>query len=113
METTPRGRQLQDWAVLKYGWLFILMVHIVFLAAGVREIKSAIEMFDPALLDPSERRLDHVMQALYMWTLAFSIILMVLSVFVMEIFRSQRKILQLLTLQQRPAEPPPPTNAGS
>lgn len=100
METTPRGRQVEDWVVLKYGWLFIFLVHIVFLAAGVREIKSAIEMFDPQLLDPSERRLDHVMQALYMWTLAFSVILMILSVFVMEIFRSQRKILQLLIKQQ-------------
>ena len=47
MDRTPGKPYLRDWAVLKYGWLIVVLVHVVFLGLGVQQIRSALEMFDP------------------------------------------------------------------
>jgi hypothetical protein len=110
----PGKSQLRDWAVLKYGWLIVVLVHVVFLGLGVQQIRSALDMFDPELLNISQLRLDHVIQATYMVTIAFSVILLILAVFILEIFRTQRAILNELqelrdvqeAHQPRPSAPP-------
>jgi len=96
MSSTPEKPKIEDWVILKYGWLFVFLVHIVFLGAGVREMRAAQELFSPELLDTAQLRLDHVFQAIYMWTIAFSILLLIVAVFILEIFRNQKRILERL-----------------
>ena len=108
---------IEDWAVLKYGWLAVFLLHVAFLGMGVYNIKMALDMFDPDLIRVEQRRLDFVIQAVYMVTIAFSIILLILAVFVLEIFRNQRRLMhqmdQIIALQQDAAHtrtdgaPPP------
>ena len=78
---------------MKYGWLAVFLVHVVFLAFGVYHIKAALDMYDPRLIDVDQRRIELVIQAVYMVTIAFSIILLILAVFVLEIFRNQRRLM--------------------
>ena len=117
MEEPGRSRMIEDWSVLKYGWLAVFLLHVAFLSIGVYNIKAALEMFDPELIRVEQRRLDYVIQAIYMVTIAFSIILLILAVFVLEIFRNQRRLMhqmdQILERQggapvtaERPAAPP-------
>ncbi|MBI4860349.1 MAG: hypothetical protein HY815_08815 [Candidatus Riflebacteria bacterium] len=93
MSSSTGRKHFHDWAILKYGWLAVFLFHVAFLYFGVREIKIALDIFDKTLLSTDQRRIDHVIQAIYMVTLAFSIILLIIAVFVLEIFRAQRKIL--------------------
>jgi len=76
--------------------MIVFLIHVVFLAFGMQQIKIALDMFEPELLAPSQLRLDHVIQAVYMVTIAFSILLLILAVFVLEIFRTQRRIINHL-----------------
>lgn len=122
MEPVPRSRMIEDWAILKYGWLAVFLVHIAFLAMGVYYIKASLDMFDPELTHATQRRLDLTIQSIYMWeqrrmdnviqatymvTIAFSIIMLILAVFVLEIFRNQRKLMhqmdELIALQRGPS----------
>lgn len=117
MEQTGRSRMIEDWSVLKYGWLAVFLLHVAFLGIGVYNFKAALEMFDPELIRVEQRRLDYVIQAIYMVTIAFSIILLILAVFVLEIFRNQRRLMhqmdEILERQNPTAGPsrtgqPPP-----
>ena len=96
MEAPGKSRMIEDWAILKYGWLAVFLLHVAFLGIGVYNIKAALEMFDPELIRVEQRRLDYVIQAVYMVTIAFSIILLILAVFVLEIFRNQRRLMHQL-----------------
>jgi hypothetical protein len=96
-----RGPFIEDWALLKYGWLAVFLVHVAFLAIGVWQIRAALEMWDPKFLEVEQRRIDHVIQAVYMVTIAFSIILLILAVFVLEIFRTQHRLLHRLEQNER------------
>lgn len=87
----------EDWAVLKWGWLAIFLLHLAFLIVGIHFMKEALRLEDPTLLVPSERRIGLVIEALYSVTIAFSILLLILAVFVLEIFRAQRRILEMIT----------------
>lgn len=102
-------RSIEDWAILKYGWLAVFLVHVVFLAFGVWHIKAALDMYDPRLIDVDQRRIELVIQAVYMVTIAFSIILLILAVFVLEIFRNQRRIMTRLeeVIAERTGGEPP------
>jgi hypothetical protein len=105
---------IEDWLVLKYGWLLVFVVHVAFLGIGVWQIKTALDLWAPDLISPEARRLDHVIHAVYMIAISFSILLLILAVFVLEIFRNQYKLMRRLDemLPQRassvPAPPAPP-----
>jgi hypothetical protein len=109
-------RSIEDWSVLKYGWLAVFLVHVVFLASGVWFIKQALDITDPnpkaiaKLLDLDQRRFELVIQAGYMVTIAFSIILLILAVFVLELFRNQRRMMTRLeeVIAERSGAPPAP-----
>lgn len=103
---------IEDWSVLKYGWLAVFLLHVAFLGIGVYNIKAALEMFDPELIRVEQRRLDYVIQAIYMVTIAFSIILLILAVFVLEIFRNQRRLMHQMD-QIIANQTPTPTTSGS
>lgn len=116
MPTRPT-RSIEDWAVLKYGWLAVFLVHVIFLSSGVFFIKQALDITDPSpqamsrLVDVEQRRLELVIQAVYMVTIAFSIILLILAVFVLEVFRNQRRLMARLEeiLAERTGGPAPPS----
>lgn len=103
---------IEDWSVLKYGWLAVFLLHVAFLGIGVYNIKAALEMFDPELIRVEQRRLDYVIQAIYMVTIAFSIILLILAVFVLEIFRNQRRLMHQMD-QILANQTPTPSTSGS
>lgn len=90
-------QRIDDWLLMKYGWLAVFVLHIVFLLMGVHWLKSALNLWDSELLTTSQIRLEHFITAAYMLTIAFSIILLILAVFIFEIFRTQRKILRLVS----------------
>lgn len=96
MEARKTSPHIEDWAILKYGWLLVFLVHVVFLGFGVVEIKQALDMFDKKLLEIAELRIDHVIQGLYMLVIAFSVLLLIVAIFALEIFRTQRRILREL-----------------
>ena len=131
MEPLPRSRMIEDWSVLKYGWLAVFLVHVAFLAMGVYYIKASLDMFDPELIKSTarrldltiqsvyifeQRRMDLVIQATYMVTVAFSIIMLIIAVFVLEIFRNQRRLMhqldEIIALQNRPAGVTPATSGS-
>ncbi|MBI3890014.1 MAG: hypothetical protein HY303_00635 [Candidatus Wallbacteria bacterium] len=93
-------RNIDDWTVMKYGWLGVFVLHVVFLLAGVHWLKSALNLWDTQLLEPGQIRLENFITAAYMLTIAFSIMLLIMAVFIFEIFRAQRKILRLLAEKQ-------------
>lgn len=89
-------RPIEDWTVMKYGWLAVFSLHVVFLIGGIHWLKSALNLWDSELLSPGQIRIENFITAVYMLTIAFSIILLILAVFVFEIFRTQRKIFRIL-----------------
>jgi hypothetical protein len=120
MSAVRPTRSIEDWAVLKYGWLAVFLVHVIFLASGVFFIKQALDITDPSphamakLIDVEQRRLEMVIQAVYMVTIAFSIILLILAVFVLEVFRNQRRLMTRLEelVAEREAQAGPPRSGG-
>ncbi len=98
---------------MKYGWLAVFVLHIVFLIMGVHWLKSALNLWHADLLAPSQIRLENFITATYMLTIAFSIILLILAVFVFEIFRAQRKILRILAEERGLEERVPATEKTS
>jgi hypothetical protein len=106
-------RAIEDWSVLKYGWLAVFGAHLTFLFLGMQFIKDAMRLDHPSLLDPAERRITLVIEALYAITIAFSILLLILAVFVLEILRLQRRVVELLAADGRfsRASPVPPPSA--
>ena len=109
-------RSIEDWAILKYGWLAVFLVHVIFLASGVYFIKQALDIYDPKLIEVDQRRLEMVIQAIYMVTVAFSIILLILAVFVLEVFRNQRRLMtrleELVAEREERGGPPPQSHPG-
>jgi magnesium-transporting ATPase (P-type) len=87
----PEG--LLDWTVLKYGWLIVFLIHGSFLFIGLHFLRQAAYMENPALYTPEQLRISHLLTSTYMVTIAFSLILVILAVFVLEIFRTTQKLL--------------------
>ena len=85
-------RYIDDWTILKYGWLAVFIIHIAFLAMGVFWLKQALRMEHPSLYNIPQLRISHTLTALYLITIAFSIILLIITVFVFEIFRTTRRL---------------------
>jgi hypothetical protein len=82
----------QDWTILKYGWVGVFLVHVVFLGVGLYFLKQAYYMEDVSLYTPAELRISYFLTSVYMATIAFSVVLLIVAVFVLEIFRSLRKL---------------------
>jgi hypothetical protein len=87
----PEG--LLDWTVLKYGWLLVFLIHGSFLFIGLHFLRQAAYMENPALYTPEQIRISYMLTSTYMVAIAFSLILVILAVFVLEIFRTTQKIL--------------------
>lgn len=85
-------RFIDDWTVLRYGWLAVFLIHIAFLAMGVFWLKRAWRMEDASLYSVPEVRISHVITAGYMLTIAFSIILLIITVFLFEVFKMLRRV---------------------
>jgi len=90
------GKYIDDWTILKYGWLAVFIIHIAFLAMGIYWLKQAWRLEHPELYSIAELRYSYALTAQYMLAIAFSIILLIITVFVFEIFRSQRRITREL-----------------
>ena len=82
-----------DWTVLKYGWLVVFLIHGIFLMIGLRFLRSAAYYHDPSLYSPEQLRISHLLDSMYMFSIAFSLLLVILAVFVLEIFRTTQKIV--------------------
>lgn len=80
------------------------MLHVVFLLGGIQWLKEALNEWDASLITASQRVLEHFITAAYMLSIAFSIILLILAVFVLEIFRTQRRMYRILTALEGFAE---------
>lgn len=87
----PEG--ILDWTVLKYGWLLVFLLHGVFLWLGLSLLRSEAYKVGKDLGVMAELRITHLLHGAYLVAIAFSLILVVLAVFVLEIFRANQKIL--------------------
>ena len=87
-----RGDVAEDWTILKYGWIGVFLVHIVFLGAGLWFLKQAYYMEDMSLYTPEQLRISYFLTFGYMTTIAFSVIMLIQAVFVLEIFRATRRL---------------------
>lgn len=85
-------KYLDDWTVLKYGWLAVFIIHIAYLAVGVFWLKRALRMEHAELFTIPEVRLSYAMTAAHMITIAFSTILLIMTVFIFEIFKMTRRL---------------------
>lgn len=95
MNFVPK-KPFEDWTIFKYGWLIVFTLHMAFLAVGVHYMMAAYNMDHPDLLKAQGLRGTYLIIAGYMMVIAFSVLLLVLSILVFEVFRSQRKILRKL-----------------
>ena len=85
-------RYWDDWTILKYGWLAVFIIHIAFLGIGVFWLKQAWRMEHPDLYTIPELRVSYALTAAYMITISFSIILLIITVFVFDLFRTVRRL---------------------
>jgi hypothetical protein len=60
---------------------------------GLRFLRSAAYYHDPSLYSPEQLRISHLLDSMYMFSIAFSLLLVILAVFVLEIFRTTQKIV--------------------
>ena len=86
-------KYFDDWTVLKYGWLAIFIIHIAYLAVGVFWLKRALRMEGAVLLTLPELRVSYSLTAAHMITIAFSTILLIITVFIFEIFKMMRRLV--------------------
>lgn len=96
----PEG--ILDWTVLKYGWLIVFMIHGIFLVIGLGFLRRAAYLSETGvfrakelanLYGPEQLRISNLLDSMYMFAIAFSLILVILAVFVLEIFRTTQKVL--------------------
>ncbi len=85
-------RGILDWTILKYGWLIVFLIHGVFLYMGLIFLRQAYHMEGPTLYTPEQLRISLLLTSIYMVSIAFSLILVILAVFVLEIFRATQKL---------------------
>jgi len=83
-----------DWTVLKYGWLAVFIIHIAYLAVGVFWLKRALRLEHTELFTIPEVRITYALTAAHMVTIAFSTILLIITVFVFEIFKMHRRLAE-------------------
>ncbi len=96
MSQRSKSEGLLDWTVLKYGWLLVFAVHGIFLWIGMTFLRSAAYSHNTALYSPEQLRISQLLDSMYMFAIAFSLLLVILAVFVLEIFRATQKILMEL-----------------
>lgn len=102
----PEG--ILDWTVLKYGWLIVFVIHGIFLSIGLGFLRAASRAHHPTLYSPEQVRISNMLEAHYMFSIAFSLIVVVLAVFVLEIFRATQKLLiEVRELREAVAGAPP------
>lgn len=79
-----------DWTVLRYGWLAVFILHIGYLIAGNQWLKSALAISDPLLNAPPEVRITYALTSAKMIIVGFSAVLLMITVFIYEIFKMVR-----------------------
>lgn len=83
-----------DWTVLRYGWVVVFLIHAAFLVIGLQFLRRAYLMHHDALYTIDQLRISHLLTGAYMLGVAFSLILVILAIFVLEIFRTTHRLAQ-------------------
>jgi hypothetical protein len=84
----------EDRELLKYFWYFIFLLHITFLGMGIYWLNEGYKLLDAHNISKGELRLDTLFLAIHMESVAFSIILLVIAIYVYVIHRKQNMILK-------------------
>jgi hypothetical protein len=79
-----------DWTVLRYGWLAVFIIHIGYLIAGNQALKGALAVSSPLLNTPPEVRITFALTSAKMIIVGFSAVLLMITVFIYEIFKMVR-----------------------
>ena len=104
-------KYLDDWTVLKYGWLAVFIIHIAYLAVGVFWLKRAMRMEHAELFTIPEVRISYALTASHMITIAFSTILLIMTVFIFEIFKMMRRLVRdVEDIREYVGAPRPPSD---
>lgn len=101
-----------DWTILKYGWLIVFLIHGVFLYIGLHWLRQAYHMEHASLYTPEQLRISHLLTSVYMVSIAFSLILVILAVFVLEIFRGVQRMSQDMQDIREALDLAPPRSSG-
>lgn len=86
----------EDRDLLKYFWYFIFLLHITFLGMGIYWLNEGYKLLDAHNISKGELRLDTLFLAIHMESIAFSIILLIIAIYVYIIHRKQNLILKQL-----------------
>ncbi len=90
----PAHRPTSNLKVLGWCWFGAFTLHIVFLAMGIYWLNEGYKMIDASELTRGELRVDSLFLALYLQSIAFSMILLLIAIYTFVIQSRQEKLLQ-------------------
>ncbi len=90
------ARAREDSGILKYFWFFVFLLHIVFLGMGIYWLNEGYKLIDFAQFSKRELRIDNLFISMYMLSIAFSLILAIISIYVYVLHSRQVQMLRLM-----------------
>ncbi len=92
--SVSRSRIGDERKILRYCWFCVFLLHIVFLTMGIYWLNEGYKMIDISSFSKGELQFDSLFLAMYLQSIAFSLILLMTAIYVYVIQSRQEALMR-------------------